>query len=403
VFLSLPVDVQSATADFDLTPQRPIDWRVRPPVGELKRAAEVLSAAENPAILAGNRIVEADGVGELLAVADLLGAPMISDSATTHGRLSFPSNHPLAASALPTWAPEIEERLNEFDVLFVVGMDLLQLYVYFEPDRAIPKHARIVHLDQNIREIGKNFPTEVGVVGDPKSGLGELAEILRGTMTTTQRERAGARGERHQADHQRQYDELCAQAETEKHERPLTSLSIIAALARALPDDAAVIEEAVTTTNTTLERMGAIKDPTGYFGQHGWALGWGLGCSIGVKLAWPNRPVLGIIGEGASLYGIQALWTAAHYRIPVTWVICNNSQYNILKLGARKMGLPRANEGRYESLDVGDPEIDIVALAQSLGVQAERISDPDELTHKVRDSLAGDVPRLFDVPILRTP
>ena len=92
-------------------------------------------------------------------------------------------------------------------------------------------------------------------------------------------------------------------------------------LAQALPPNAAVIEEAVTTTNTFLERLGAIKDPTGYFGHRGWALGWGLGASIGVKLAWPDRPVLAILGEGASLYAIQGLWTAARYKIPVTFVI----------------------------------------------------------------------------------
>ena len=77
------------------------------------------------------------------------------------------------------------------------------------------------------------------------------------------------------------------------------------AIARVLPKNVAVVEEAVTTTNTTLERLGAIADPSGYFGHRGWALGWGLGCSIGVQLAWPDRPVLALLGDGASLYGIQ--------------------------------------------------------------------------------------------------
>jgi benzoylformate decarboxylase len=172
-------------------------------------------------------------------------------------------------------------------------------------------------------------------------------------------------------------------------------------LARVLPDDVAVIEEAVTTTNTTFERLGVLKNTTGYFGHRGWALGWGLGCAIGAKLAWPDRPVLALLGEGAAMYGIQGLWSAARYRIPVTFVICNNAQYQILKIGARGLGLPRAKEGRYEGLDLVAPEIDFVSLARSLGVEAHRVTEPEELAHRVRDSLQGVRPMLLDVPIAR--
>ena len=181
----------------------------------------------------------------------------------------------------------------------------------------------------------------------------------------------------------------------------MTPLTVMSALARALPSNAAVIEEAVTTTGTALERLGAIHDPTGYFGHRGWALGWGLGCSIGVKLAWPDRPVLAILGEGAALYGIQGLWTAAKYRIPVTFVICNNAQYQILKIGAQGMALPRANEGRFEGMDLSEPEIDMVSLARSFGVEAHRLNDPDELSQRVKESFGRQTPILFDVPLIR--
>ena len=163
----------------------------------------------------------------------------------------------------------------------------------------------------------------------------------------------------------------------------------------------AVVEEAVTTTNNVLERLAAIRRPDGYFGHRGWALGWGLGCAMGVRLAWPERPVLAILGEGAAMYGIQGLWTAARYRIPVTVVICNNGQYQILKAGARGLNLPQAMAGQFVGQDLGEPEIDFVALAQSMGVEAARVEDPDQLTAAVRESLAGDGPRLIEVPIRR--
>ncbi len=129
VFLSLPMDLQSEIAELDLTKAKPLDARVRPPVGALRQAAEVLGTARNPAILVGSRTTEADAVAELVAVAERIGAPVISESGTTHGRLGFPADHPLSAPGLPIWSPEVRARLADHDVILVVGMDLLRLYV----------------------------------------------------------------------------------------------------------------------------------------------------------------------------------------------------------------------------------------------------------------------------------
>lgn len=401
VFLSLPIDLQSEIAELDLAPGHLPDPRVRPPADALRRAAEVLASARNPAILAGSRVVEADAVPQIVAVAERLGAAVFTESGTTHGRLGFPADHPLYAQALPLWSPEVRDRLAEFDVLLAVGMDLLRLYVYFEPARAIPEHIRIIHLDQDPWQLGKNYPLEVGLIGDPQAGLAELVTLLDQTLAPEQVAAAKARGQARDAAHQKTRDELWRRADGERSTRPLTPLSLMSSLARVLPDDVAVIEEAVTTTNTYFERLGALKNTSGYFAHRGWALGWGLGCALGVKLAWPERPVLAMIGEGAAMYGIQGLWTAARYRLPVTFVVPNNAQYQILKVGAQQLALPAAKTGRYEGLDLVGPEVDLVALARSLGVEAHRVTEPDELADRVRESLAGDAPRLFDVPIQR--
>ena len=103
---------------------------------------------------------------------------MISEAGTTHGRLAFPCDHPLYAQGLPLWSPEVRKRLDEFDVLLVVGMDLLRQYVYHEPARAIPEHIRLVHLDEDPYQLGKNYPVEVGLIGDAKTGLAELDGVL---------------------------------------------------------------------------------------------------------------------------------------------------------------------------------------------------------------------------------
>src|SRR5579862_4942780 len=106
-FLSIPVDVQREVGHFDLTPPRPINPQVRPPVEELKRAAEILAKAKNPGILAGSRVVEANAVSELVEVAEALGAPVLAEAGTSHGRLAFPCTHPLSAPGMPIYSPEI--------------------------------------------------------------------------------------------------------------------------------------------------------------------------------------------------------------------------------------------------------------------------------------------------------
>jgi benzoylformate decarboxylase len=322
----------------------------------------------------------------------------MSECATSHGRLGFPCDHPLSAPGLPLWQPDVRKRLADFDVLLVVGMDVLRQYLWHEP-RPIPEHVKLIHLDWDPWQLGKNYPVEIGLLGHPKPALAELAEFLKQLMTPQQRRAAEARTEKIGRNDRGERDALRGRIKEEAAVRPMTPLTLMNALAGSLPPNAAVVEEAVTTTNATLERLGAISDPKGYFAHRGWALGWGLGCAIGVRLAWPDRPVLAILGEGAALYGIQGLWTAAHDRVPVTFLIGNNAQYQILKIGARHLNLPHALKNEFIGQDLTEPQIDFVSLSQSLGVRASRITEPEELREAVAASLASDEPRLIDVPI----
>ena len=323
----------------------------------------MLAAARHPAILAGSRVTEAGAVNDLVAVAEQLGAVVYSESGTSHGRIPFPVEHSLAAGCLPLWSPEVHALLAPHDVVLVAGMNLLRQYLYHEPS-PIASGTRLVHVDQNPAELGKNYPLAVGVWGHLQPALEDLAAELEAKLTADARQAARQRlvaaAERHESARAR----LVERIEAERAERPLAPIVAMAAIAAALPADIAVVEEAVTTTNNVLERLGAIRDPAGYFAHRGWALGWGLGATLGVKLAWPHRPVLGILGEGAALYGIQGLWTAARYRIPATFVICNNAQYQILKAGARGLNLPQAMAGNFLGQDLDQPEVDFVGLAQ---------------------------------------
>lgn len=402
VFLSLPVDVQLENAEgLDLSPARIPDRRVRPPLDALVRAAELLAQAQNPAILAGSRVTEADATKELVRVAQRLGATVYAEQQTSHGRLPMPADHPLYAGGLPLWGPQVSETLSRFDMVLVVGMNLLRLYIHQEPAIPIPRQVRLIHLDADPWEVGKNYPVEVGLLGDPKAGLAELELLIQKSQSSEQASAAVSRSEVRAALRKAERDSTLAEIESQRDRRPMTPQVFMEALCRGFPANVALVEEAVTTHQYLPERLGILREPRGYFGHRGWALGWGLGCAVGVKLAWPDRPVLALSGDGAAMYGVQALWTAAHHRVPVTFVIANNAQYKILKVSGDVMELPEMLQKNYLAMDLVDPEIDFVGLATALGVRARHVSEPEDLSEQVGAALAAAEPVLLDVVVDR--
>ena len=118
---------------------------------------------------------------------------------------------------------------------------------------------------------------------------------------------------------------------------------------------------------------------------------------MGAKLALPDRPVVGLIGDGSAMYTCQGLWTAAHYKIPVTWVILNNSSYRILKQRLNAMRGLAAQADSYVAMNLVEPAVDYVGLARSLGVKAERAANVAEAVDLVKQGVGGGGPLLIDV------
>jgi benzoylformate decarboxylase len=139
-----------------------------------------------------------------------------------------------------------------------------------------------------------------------------------------------------------------------------------------------------------------------FFGSKTGTLGWAMGAAVGVQLAWPERAVVATVGDGSVMYAPQALWTAARYRLPITYVVVNNSSYAILKSGMVTLGLPSAKRGVYPGMDLVDPEIDYPALARAMGVMAVRVDKPAGVRDALAHCLAHRGPALVDVAIDRS-
>ncbi len=392
VFLALPLDVQMETYVGTLPGLGELDVRTRPPRVALEKAAALLAQATHPAILAGSRVVAAGALDELRQLAERFAAPVYAENTTSHGRLPMAADHPLYQGTLPLWSGEIAAILRPFDVILAVGLTAVRLYIYQDPASIFPERTRWIHLDDVPEDIGKNHPADVGLLGDIREGL---AELLAFSPQTDVSERLAERKQAADAKRSALWLEMDAVPTT----MPLAPEVLMTTLARVLPAHAVVVEEAITTHRNLLERLGFFRDPTGHFAHRGWALGWGLGCALGVKLAWPERPVVALLGDGSALYGIQGLWTAAHHRIPVLFVIAHNAQYQILKICGDVMNLPRLRDPACPGMELRDPVVDFVSLAQSMGVSAARIASSADLAERVAAWLRRPTPMLLEVPL----
>ena len=165
-------------------------------------------------------------------------------------------------------------------------------------------------------------------------------------------------------------------------------------ISETLPQDAIVVEEALTSS-ASLPGFLPLRDPKGFYGLASGGLGFGLPGAVGISLAQPGRPVMAIIGDGSAMYGVQALWTAAHLKLPITYVIANNRSYRILK---ERLVSMRGTD-RFTGMDIRDPDIDFTGLARSLGVLAERVTDPQGIVPALRAALQAGGPRLIEVMV----
>jgi benzoylformate decarboxylase len=170
-------------------------------------------------------------------------------------------------------------------------------------------------------------------------------------------------------------------------------------MAHAIGPEVAIIDEAPATLGA-LRAFLSTQCTRQYSFSRGGALGWGMPAAVGFSLGIDRAPVVSIVGDGAALYSPQALWTAAHERLPVTFIVVNNGEYNILKKFLRSQPhYSSARANRFIAMDIVDPAIDFLALAASMGVPARRIDRAADIAPALEAAISSRVPNLIEIPI----
>lgn len=395
VFLSLPVDVLNAEGDVDLLAPTRVAPHVVGDRHAIDEAARLLARAERPLLVAGDCVAHGDALAEMVELAELVGCPVMAE--TVPSTCSFPFTHPLFAGAMPRLGPSLRALLSRHDLLFSVGGDLFTLSLPSDVE-PMPEGLTVVQLDVDPWELGKNYPAAVAIQGHPRATLPELSEAFRRHTTAAGHPEAARRCDAARAAHERERAALVAQAEAEASRAPMPALALVREVARAVPDHATVIEEAISS-GAGIRHFFRCADARSFYGLRGGGIGWGLPAALGAKLALPERPVVALIGDGSAMYTNQALWTAAREGLGVVYVIIDNGSYRILKQRTHALKGFSAADDVYVGMDLDRPRIDHVGMARALGVPGEHVREAREVAAAVTRGLASGGPYLIDAVV----
>jgi acetolactate synthase-1/2/3 large subunit len=353
--------------------------KTRPPDSALDAVADILAAAKAPVIVAGNGVRNAGAFDALAAMADLLGAPVVT---STLGKSAIAETHALAAGPIGyTGLPLANDTLGAADTVLVVGCRLKPQETCFEHPKLIdPNRQRIVQIDVEPRNVSWTIPAEVALVGDADLTLKLLHERLagRGDATAAAARRKAfveLKAVRHYFAHSMQASENV----------PIAPQRLVSEIQRAVPDEAIVCSDAGNNRHW-MNHFFQTKRVNSYYGTGGLGgVSWSLPAVLTAKILDPRRPAVGVCSDGGFAMQMHVLLTAVQYEVAPVYVVMNNS-----RLGMTSEGMGNRQVGNLF------PDTDYASIGRALGAWGEQVTRPADIGEAVRAALASDRPAVVD-------
>ena len=394
--VSLPMNVQCDSAEVTLP--EPVHHRpagtVHPDLDKIAKAAKVLMEGKRPVILAGGGINSAQAWEELKAVAEALGAAVVT---TFQGKGCFPEDHPL--SGLLTGAKGTTcgiELCTKADVMLAVGCRFADETAgsYRQGSCLNIPPTKLVQIDIDDQEIGKNYPVEVGVVGDAKVSLAALADVIKVNYPardykTSEYTLEIARLRKQWADH------LAKWEDTSKD--PMMITSLLREVRSALKRDAIVVSSSGNTQAQILQEFPFYEPRTNLTSAGFSTMGWALPAALGAKLAKPETQVCAIMGDGDFMMTMYELATAVQYDLPIVVVLANNCGWQCIKdLQMDVFGDDRAINVEFKDKNGQYYTPNFAEIAKNFGAHGERITRADQVKGAMERALASGKPALIE-------
>jgi benzoylformate decarboxylase len=364
VFVSIPMNDWEAQAPPFA--HREVSNATAPDPRQLKKVAEMLCSSERPALVVGFGVDRAGAWDGVVELAERLNAEVWSDPTTV--RASFPQDHRLFRGVLPPAQAPIAAKLSRYDTVLVLGAPVFEYYPYV-PGPVVEPGTRLALITDDPEDAARTT-AGFAVSGNLALAVRELLERVPRLYRAVSEKRP----------------EPAAPEAT----APMTVDYLLYTLGRLLPPEAIITEESPSSKKQIYEYLRA-KRPGSYYTTGSGGLGFALPAAVGLKMARPQRPVVCLIGDGASMYSIQALWNAAQYDAPVLVVVVDNGQYTILKSFGDMLGA----RGSIPGLDL--PGLDLVRAAETFGCKGERVERAEELPEALEWALRTGHPTLLDV------
>jgi benzoylformate decarboxylase len=392
VFISLPGDILNSEAGIELGRSTRIDTRVKPSDESLDALVQRILKAERPVIVVGDEIVKSDALNEAAALAEALGCPAWQQTAPYGAH--FLSESPCFMGSLPRVQPQVREILAPHDLMIVLGSDPLRMSVYSEVD-PLPAGLPMVQIGLVDWDLAKNYPAEIALKADVRETLRALIPALKaaGGSALESRAKSGIAAlasKNWTAKRAKLVDQISLKRDSSPIDPDWLALQVV----EAMPQNAILVDEGLTSSRY-ISALRPHRDRYGYHGLASGGIGWGLPASVGVSIANPDRPVVCYSGDGSAMYSIQALWTAAHHKLPLTVVIVNNGGYRIIK----QRLLAFHKDDHFVGMDFVDPPVDFCGLAKALGFEAIRITNAEDVTHTLKSAFARPGAKLIEVMV----
>ena len=393
VFVGMSANAFDDVADVNIQPSTDVVQNSSTDPNTLEEVCDLLSTASKPIMIIGDRLNGANQAAVKLA--ETAGLPVYG-----HGsfEVNFPATHPLWQGNLSVRNPDAVKAIRSADLIIAAGCTVFDDFFYQAED-IIPKSAKLVHIDSDPSSVGKSEPSDIAILAAPSEVITQLAESVSYEFTGTKAEEAALRVKDAASVSSARREAFAKSAMKQRNMSPMSPSTFAATFADALPSDATVFNDGISTGGLIFEAMSP--DERGsYYAIRGGAIGWGMGATMGVQLGQPDRPVVGVMGDGTAIMTIQALWTAANSNIPAVFVICNNRSYRILKLNSnvyhRMQGLQTPES--YVASDFDLP-LDFKSQADAYGVEGVRVETPDELTAQIQRGCELNKPLVIDAVI----
>ena len=398
VYVGFTANALEAEAEMNIVPSSKMHDSYRPDPKGIEEAVRLIMAAKTPMMMVGDRVSEDHANDLAVELAELMGFPVYQSRGA---EVSFPTTHPQFFGNHTLRVTSSRKGLEEVDLVLAIGMDAMDELFYWG-DIILGENTKLVHIDPIPGRAGRSEPTDVGIVSHCGLAIEELISSLKPLITPEIANEIDGRkiGVVAAAEDKRKSFEDSVAAKWDN--KPMSPARMMSELAAAMPDNAIVVDDSISNRATMRHYFQGQKrgDLRAFRGQ---SIGGGIGTTMGTAVANPDRPVFGIIGDGSAMMTIQGLWTAANDNIPCIFVICNNGMYRVLKVNfdVYQREILQQKESAGENLPYSDfpTPFDVSAIASSMGVHGEKITDPAEIAPAVQRAVASGTPAVLDIVI----